>query len=552
MSKLALQALFKNNLKSYFFLFIIFFTSLIIFFTSLSLYRTNKAISFAINQDFSQSSQIAKKAQVFPKILSTITFKKSSTIESWVTSLDIITTLPSLQETLSEVANNLFSSETRKNSLIDLELKLTSLQTQLNKLQLSTDSSFILSNFKTREKLPKLIKYNQQLITILENINQGPHTILVLLQNTDEIRASGGFMGSYARIDFNQGNISNISIQDIYEPDGQFTGYVDAPPGAKEYLSGGDGLRLPDSNWHPDFPTSAKIISSYFAFGDERQIDSIAAVNVEIIERILKITGDIFLPDYGVTVTADNLSALARADRNSFFAGSKQKVNFLSVLFDHLKLKLENLDKDQQIRLLNQIFISLEHKEIQLFSWHQPLQDIFNDYNFAGGIEYRDQSDFYLYLVESNVGINKANKKISRDVSISLGNNRSDLEIIFNNDGTESLLDYINYQRLILEPSVIVKEVKFDNNVVEFYEDIITNSEGQTFKQIGFLLPLESGQTKKLEVTLNHSQICSDRSCQLQLQKQSGLPPTPYKIKFMDQTKNIILEEDEIINFINK
>jgi hypothetical protein len=549
MSKSALPLHSKITTRATISFLAFFFASLTLLFAIFSLYKTNQAINLVKNQQFAQASQTAQIAQSFPKLLSAITFKQSDTILSWVTTLEIIKSLPALEITINDISTNIFSTEQGNNSFIDLETELNLLQDKLTKLQTSSDSSLLLSNLNIKTKLHSLIKYNDQLLTILQNINEGPHTILVLLQNTDEIRASGGFMGSYARVDFDNGRLSNIAIQDIYEPDGQFKGYVDAPPGAKEYLSGGDGLRLPDSNWHPDFPTSAKIISSYFAFGNERKIDSIAAVNVDMIEKILKVTGEIYLPDYGVTVTADNLTALARADRNSFFAGSKQKVNFLAVLFDHLKLRLANLDRNQQIQLLEQLFISLEHKEIQLFSWHQPIQDIFDHYDFAGEIEYRHQSDFYLYLVESNVGINKANKKISREVDLSTGINRTDIEITFNNDDSTSFLDYINYQRIILDPTVTIKEITYDNEQIEFYEDLITNSNGQTFKQIGFLLPLKSGQTKKLTVILNHPQICLNESCRIQLHKQSGLPPTPYKITFMDQTKNIILEKDEIINF---
>lgn len=551
MSKSALPLHSKITTKAivYFLGTFLIYLILLVLFAIISLYKTNQALNFVKNQEFTQASQAVQTAQSFPKLLSAITFKQSNTIESWVTTLEIIKSLPALEITINDISTNIFSTEQGNNSFIDLETELNLLQDKLTKLQTSSDSSLLLSNLNIKIKLQSLIKYNHQLLTILQSINQGPHTILVLLQNTDEVRASGGFMGSYARVDFDNGKVSNIAIQDIYEPDGQFKGYVDAPPGAKEYLSGGDGLRLPDSNWHPDFPTSAKIISSYFAFGNERKIDSIAATNVEMIEKIIKVTGEIYLPDYGVTVTPDNLTALARADRNSFFAGSKQKVNFLSVLFDHLKIKLANLDRNQQIQLLEQLLVSLEHKEIQLFSWHQPLQDILDDYNFAGEIEYRDQSDFYLYLVESNVGINKANKKISREVNLNTGTNRTDLNITFNNDDSESLLDYINYQRLIIDPTVTVKEIKYDNNKIEFYEDLITNSAGQTFKQVGLLLPVESGQTKKLSVTLNHPPICLNETCRIQIQKQSGLPPTPYKITFTDKEKNIILERDEIINF---
>jgi hypothetical protein len=549
MSKPNLSLLSKMTLQKKIILLLITTSVFSILFSFYSLYKTKQAIALISNQEFTKASQIANQASYFPKIISIVSFRKSDTIESWKLALEIIQSTPQLETIINDIKQNVFSPQKDQKNFTNLESELRNIQKKLNTMMNHLDSSLLLSSLRIKPKLSKALELNTQAITILETINQEPHTLLLLLQNTDELRASGGFMGSYARIDFDNGSISNIRIQDIYEPDGQFQGFVDAPPGAKKYLSGGGGLRLPDSNWHPDFPTAAKIISNYFAFGDERKIDSIATVNVDLIEKILKITGEIYLPDYGLTVTSDNLTALARADRNAFFAGSKQKTNFLSGLFDHLKIKLSQLDQNQQFQLAQLFLISLENKEIQLFSWHQPLQNIFADYNYAGEIEFRNQADFYLYLIESNVGINKANKKIKREVKLNLGQNRTDLEINYHNDGSESLLDYVNYQRVIIDPMSSIKEIKYDNQLVNFYEDLITNSEGQVFKQVGFLLPLESNRSKTLIITFNHQTICTENLCKLQLQKQSGLQATPYTINFKGETRNIILEKDEIISF---
>lgn len=133
----------------------------------------------------------------------------------------------------------------------------------------------------------------RQTISALELLMTGNHRLVVLLQNSDELRATGGFMGSYAVIELNEGVIHQLHVQDIYVPDGQFTGFVTAPPGAAEYLSSGKGLRLPDSNWYPDFPTSAQSVMQFFALGKETQIKTIVAINVEVVEELLNITGPI-------------------------------------------------------------------------------------------------------------------------------------------------------------------------------------------------------------------------------------------------------------------
>lgn len=534
----------QNKLVLLLLLIVIFITSLIY-----SIFQTKITYDFLTQQEFTKANLSSQKAILFPKVISQLTLKQSDTIEAWKLSLSLISQLEQFEENIEYIGKNILDPNLPQANLIRLEEHLIDINDKVIEINNHLNSSFILKNLSITEDLNKTLEITEQIINSLNTINKEPHTFLVLLQNTEELRASGGFMGSYARVDLNKGKVTNITIQDIYEPDGQFTGFVDAPPGAKKYLSGGGGLRLPDSNWHPDFPTAAKIISSYFAFGNERKIDSIIALNVDQIEKILKVVGDIYLPDYGLTVTADNLTALARVDRNAFFAGSKQKANFLTTLFNNLKIELTQLNSSQQAEIIQTLIRGLQHKDLQLFSWHPQLQDIFIKYNVAGEIEYRDQSDFYLYLPETNVGINKANKKVTREVKVNLGQNRTDLEINFHNDGSESLLDYINYQRMIIDPMVTIKKIEYGGQKVSFYEDLITNSAGSDFKQVGFLIPLESGQSKTLNITLTHQTICAKDSCKIQIQKQSGVQPTPYQINYQGESVNIVLEKDEIIRF---
>lgn len=538
----------KKLIISIIFGLVVITTTLFFLFFIISLKNTKNALGEIQELNFEKAAGYSQSAIKFPKFISTISFSQINTNEAWLDLLETLIFLPTIEVQLNQIGSEIFSPQP-ETDLIELQQNIEILNSKLQSLQKHTTRSTFFLNSHSQEKIDRLKTIFDEIITILSTINSEPHTFLILLQNTDEIRASGGFMGSYARIDLNNGVIANLAVQDIYEPDGQFSGFVDAPPGAKEYLSGGEGLRLPDSNWHPDLPTAAKTISSYFAFGDERTIDSIITLNVEVIEKILKITGEVFLPDYGITVTSDNLAALARADRNSFFAGSKQKVNFLSALLDHLKVRVGELSKKEQKGLANLLMVSLQNKDIQFYSWHQQMQNIFDDYNVAGEIEYRDQSDYYLYLLESNVGINKANKKISRDIDINLGENRTDITVHFKNDANQNNLDYINYQRVIVSPQTNIDQITFDSQEISFTEEIITNSHGNKFKQVGFLLPLKSGENKTLQIVTTHNTICQQPTCKIQVQKQSGLQPTPYQITFKNQMKNIILEKDEVITF---
>jgi len=58
---------------------------------------------------------------------------------------------------------------------------------------------------------------------------------MVLLQNENELRASGGFIGSYGILTINDGKWQDLEINDVYQADGQLKGHVEPPAEIKKY-----------------------------------------------------------------------------------------------------------------------------------------------------------------------------------------------------------------------------------------------------------------------------------------------------------------------------
>ena len=107
---------------------------------------------------------------------------------------------------------------------------------------------------------------------------------VVLLQNNYELRATGGFVGSYAVVDFKNG--INVYVKDIYDADGKLPGHVEPPyPIQEAFLQGWWKLR--DSNWKVDYPSAAADINWFLEQGGEKNIDGIIAVNMELFKKWL-------------------------------------------------------------------------------------------------------------------------------------------------------------------------------------------------------------------------------------------------------------------------
>src|SRR3989344_7519944 len=107
-----------------------------------------------------------------------------------------------------------------------------------------------------RQNLPTLIglmqkfEHNEALLEELLGGN-GPRKYLFLFQNNHELRATGGFIGSYALLDINDGVVRRFFVDGIFNPDGQLKEKI-VPPKPIQKISASWSLH--DSNWFPDFP----------------------------------------------------------------------------------------------------------------------------------------------------------------------------------------------------------------------------------------------------------------------------------------------------------
>lgn len=392
-------------------------------------------------------------------------------------------------------------------------------------------------NWKTI--LPNLHQY-----TVLANsiLNQ-PGDFIIMLQNADEIRASGGFLGSYARIEIRNSRLFLPSIRDIYDPAGVFTGFIPAPKGAREYLSGGKGLRLQDSNWDAHFPTAAQTVLRFFSYGQEESAAGIIAINSRLISDILKVTGSIYIPDYDTNVHAHNFSDVARADRESFFPGSKQKEHFLNHFLSQFSLKLAQLSLPELRSLATALLMSLEQKQLLLYHQNPDIQSTIEQTNLSGSLTIPEHTELYIYPIESNVGINKANHMVDRNFVLTVAPEVSVLKINFTNRNQKpspSLianpflavadhLHYVNYQRIIVLPNMNVTSILQNGVPITNWDESLLQIGTTQLKEIGFITTTKEQSKSTIEITISHPGLLS-QTTQVHIPFQPGLPPSVIQI----------------------
>ena len=115
-------------------------------------------------------------------------------------------------------------------------------------------------------------------------------------------------MGSYADITMNNGRIKDINVDDIYRPD-KFLALKIIPPKQLQGMTGTWGAR--DANWFFNFPDSAKKIMQFIEESSVYKnpgikFQGVIAVNIKVIQDILRATGPIELPEYKLTLDNKN------------------------------------------------------------------------------------------------------------------------------------------------------------------------------------------------------------------------------------------------------
>jgi hypothetical protein len=409
--------------------------------------------------------------------------------------------------------------------------------------------AFIEASFK-ENPLPELsqirekIEIGQELLSILPEVVgfSQKKSYLFLLQNNMELRATGGFIGSYALAIFEDGRLLDFQIEDVYAADGQLKGHVEPPGPIKKYL-GEAGWYLRDSNYDPDFPTSAKKVEWFFEKETGRLVDGVIGVNLYLAQKILKAVGPVKLPDYQETINADNL--FERAEYHSevnFFPGSTQKKDFLASLtsriFQELKLTKEWL------KIGEVFFESLVEKQVLISLTDEEAMRVMRRYGWDGRVlenakcqkepETGCVAD-YLMIVESNFSVNKCNyfveRKLTHEIKLE-GEIEEKLTINYqNNSPTQTWPggNYHNYLRVYVPQDSQVLEVKIDEELLEQEKIDVSQAFGK--KIIGFLVPVPVGEEK--EVSLRYKPPFEAENIDiytLLVQKQSGTEKSPLTV----------------------
>lgn len=427
-----------------------------------------------------------------------------------------------------KIIQDLFNSDS-----FNLETEISSLMTTISlaeeELALVEAQEINLPIFKTQmEKVQQLRQGLAKIKSFLPMASQvlgfeKPKTYLLLLQNNFELRPGGGFIGTVGFLTLNEGKM-DLRLQDVYTLDGELKGHVEPPRAIKDYLNQPHWF-LRDSNFDPFFPVNAQRALWFVEKETGNSLDGVIALDLFLAGKILETLGPLEVSDYQEQITAGNLFFKAQTYiQTDFFPGSTQKKDFLSAVAQAL---FSRLTTDKNLPYLKLTVLAQEafaQKHLMVY-WADPLlEEITLRQRWGGGIE---SSNDYLMVVDANLGVNKVNyfikKEISKKVNFTQNGADSVVSIDYQNTSPKGVNfggDYKNYLRILSDKNWSLQKVIVGGAEVKKIDTEEINGKNSA----GFLIDVPAGQT--LTVTVFYHRELDPSSYplnyQILIQKQAG------------------------------
>jgi hypothetical protein len=240
-----------------------------------------------------------------------------------------------------------------------------------------------------------------------------PQHYLVLLQNNDEMRMGGGFIGSLALVQINDGRIGELDFHDVYEYDGQYFTHQDVPVHELDALT--TEWRLRDSNISADFPTSAQKAIWFLQEEGGPGVDGVIAVNLSAAQAFLEDTGPLKLSSLSRELTAETFPAVI----STLVEAKVNKTNPKAILGELLDAFMAQLDDPaEKMSLASTALDEIHKKQILLYHRDPAVQDWLSSMQLTGDLPELSsiEHDFFMPIF-TNIGGNKTDRYMKTELT---------------------------------------------------------------------------------------------------------------------------------------
>ena len=280
------------------------------------------------------------------------------------------------------------------------------------------------------ETLPMLQRSLDEAVPLIEVIlplagYPDARRFLVVLQNADELRPGGGFIGNVGTITTVAGDFKEFEFTDVYNIDNPVSGvWREEPPAPLKKYLGVQKWFLRDANWSPDFPTSAETVLDFYIRETEMQThqklvlppDTYVALEPGLFESLLRLVGPLTVN--GITFEADNFFEKLEFEvevgwHQKGLAVTARK-DIVSRLGEELMAKLTALPSARWPEILDLLTQALERKQIMVYSRQPELRKVLEARNWTAAA--KPALGDFLWVVDANMAALKTDGAMKKAV----------------------------------------------------------------------------------------------------------------------------------------
>lgn len=244
---------------------------------------------------------------------------------------------------------------------------------------------------------------------LLGATDEGPKTYLLLVQNEDELRPTGGFITAAGTLLVQGGRISDLTFTNSGDLDNWSKLYPAAPWQLSQYMNS-PVLVLRDANWFTNYPTAALYAEYLYSYANAHSVDGVIAFDQHTLVEILGVTGPIELEGVPYPIDSSNVIAYMRAAKTPTAEdlaspGWSNKV-FINKITHALITKIFAGDVPWE-QLAAALLKILNERHLLLQVDNPAMTSLLARYHWDGAV--RPETGDFLMVVDTNIGFNKTN-----------------------------------------------------------------------------------------------------------------------------------------------
>lgn len=265
--------------------------------------------------------------------------------------------------------------------------------------------------------------------------------LLLLSQDSLELRATGGFIGSYGVIEIDGPTISlgeYRATEELPRPDPPVPGPVRLQVAANKPWS------LANAGWWPDFPTSAARARELFRRQGGGEVDGVVAVTEHVMARLVGVLGPIQVPGYAQPVVEEGFDQRVLYEVELKRPLDVPRKKFLTLLSDEVFARLFSLPADRVPDVARALSDAAGSGDLQAWFADADHQSALAGTAVAGALPAVDRD--FLMLVDTNITASKADADLSRDATYRVhrderGRLRARLTVRYRNSGPKTAIN---------------------------------------------------------------------------------------------------------------